>query len=172
MSIRLVRDVYLADNACVLGELELARNVSIWYGASVRGDVAKVILGENTNVQDNAVVHCDSGFANRIGANVTIGHGALVHGESIGDWSLVGMGAIILGHTRIGSHCIIAAGAVVPPATVVPDGMLVLGVPGKIARPINEKERQYLDWLAPHYINLAKLHYESPNNPRVAPWGA
>jgi carbonic anhydrase/acetyltransferase-like protein (isoleucine patch superfamily) len=172
MTLRLIRNVYLADTARVLGELDLAPNVNIWYGASVRGDVAKVFLGENTNVQDNAVVHCDSGVPNRIGANVTIGHGALVHGESIGDWTLIGMGAVVLGHTRIGSHCVVAAGAVVPPGTVVPDGMLILGVPGKVARPINDKERQYLDWLAPHYVQLAALHYQAPADPRIAPWGA
>ena len=172
MSIRLVKNVYLADTARVLGEVELARDVNIWYGASVRGDVAKVFVGASTNIQDNAVVHCDSGFPNTIGANVTIGHGALVHGEVVGDWTLIGMGAVVLGHTRIGSRCVVAAGAVVPPGTVVPDGMLIVGVPGRIARPINEKERQYLDWLAPHYVKLALLHQQSPDDPRIRPWEA
>ena len=172
MSIRLVNGVYLANSACVLGELELGPHVNIWHGASIRGDVAKVVIGAGSNVQDNAVIHCDNGCPNHIGANVTIGHGALVHGESIGDWSLIGMGAIVLGHSRIGSHCLVAAGAVVPPGTIVPDGMLIIGVPGKIARPINDKERAYLDWLAPHYVELAALHVREPNHPRIRPWGA
>jgi carbonic anhydrase/acetyltransferase-like protein (isoleucine patch superfamily) len=172
MSVQLLRGVYLADTARVLGEVELGPGASIWYGASVRGDVAKAVLGENTNVQDNAVVHCDSRCPNIIGANVTIGHGALVHGESVGDWTLIGMGAVVLGHTRIGSHCLIAAGAVVPPGTVVPDGMLVVGVPGRVVRPVNQEEHKYLDWLAPHYLRLAKLHHEAPDDPRIRPWAA
>jgi carbonic anhydrase/acetyltransferase-like protein (isoleucine patch superfamily) len=171
MTIRLVQNVYLADTARVLGAVELVAGVNIWYGASIRGDVAKVVIGANSNVQDNAVVHCDSGFPNVIGAHVTIGHGALVHGEAVGDQTLIGMGAVVLGHTRIGRRCVVAAGAVVPPGTVVPDEMLVLGVPGRIARPINDKERQYLDWLAPHYVKLAQLHHQSPADPRIVPWG-
>ena len=171
MAMRIVHSVFLADTARVLGEVTLAADVSIWYGVSIRGDVAPVTIGAGTNVQDNAVIHCDSDQPNHIGANVTIGHGAIVHGRSIGDGTLVGMGAVVLGGTRIGRRCLIAAGAVVPPGLEVPDEMVVMGVPGKIVRPTNEKEREYLQWLAPHYVKLARMHVEQPGHPRIKPWG-
>jgi carbonic anhydrase/acetyltransferase-like protein (isoleucine patch superfamily) len=168
---QLLHGVFLADSARVLGEIDLATGVNIWFGVSIRGDVAKVSIGRGTNVQDNAVVHCDSHVPNVIGADVTIGHGAIVHGVSVGDGSLIGMSATVLGGTRIGKRCLIAAGAVVPPGMEVPDDMVVMGVPGKIVRPTNEKERGYLAWLAPHYVELARLHVEKPDDPRVKRWG-
>ncbi len=168
---RFVRDVVLADTARVLGEVTLGPGVGVWYGAVIRGDVAAVSIGEGTNVQDNAVVHCDSGVPNRIGRHVSIGHGAIVHGAFVGDGSLIGMGAMVLGRTRIGAGCLIAAGAVLTPGMEVPDGMLAMGVPAKVVRPVNEQEKQYLAWLAPHYVELARLHAQSPDDPRVRPWG-
>ena len=170
MSIRSIAGVFLADTARVLGEVTLGNDVTVWYGAAVRGDVAAITIGDGTNVQDNAVIHCDSGVPNVIGANVTIGHGAIVHGKRVGDWSLIGMGATVLGQTEIGAGCLIAAGAVVPPGLVVPDGMVVMGVPGKIVRPTSEKEKAYMAWLAPHYVQLAKLHATEPNHPRFRAW--
>ncbi len=172
MAIQCVNRVYLADTARVLGEVELGEKVSLWYGVSVRGDVAQITIGRGTNVQDNAVIHCDSGLPNTIGSQVTIGHGAVVHGQSVGDGTLIGMGATVLGRTQIGRRCLIAAGALVPPGMVVPDGMAVIGVPGRIARQTTDQEKQYLDWLAPHYIELARLHHEQPADPRIRPWGA
>ncbi len=170
MSIREIEGVFLADSARVLGEVRLGKNVTVWYGAAVRGDVAAVTIGDGSNVQDNAVIHCDSGVPNTIGASVTIGHGAIVHGKSIGDGTLIGMGATVLGQTVIGKGCLIAAGAVVPPGLEVPDGMVVMGVPGKIVRPTSDKEKQYMAWLAPHYVELAKLHATEPDNPRIRAW--
>lgn len=172
MSIRHINGIYLADTARVLGAVHLEKDANLWYGVSIRGDVAKITVGQGTNIQDNAVVHCDSGVPNTIGNNVTIGHGAIVHGQFVGDDTLIGMGAKVLGRTRIGQRCLIAAGAVVAPGTEVPDEMLVLGVPGRIVRPIREKERQYLAWLGPHYVRLARLHHEEPDNPRIRPWTA
>ena len=171
MSIRHINGVYLADTARVLGEVQLGQDASVWYGVSIRGDVAKVTVGQGTNIQDNAVVHCDSGVSNTIGNHVTVGHGAIVHGQSVSDGTLIGMGAKVLGRTQIGQRCLIAAGAVVPPGTEVPDEMLVVGVPGRVIRPINEKERDYLAWLGPHYVRLARLHHEKPDDPRIRPWG-
>lgn len=165
-----IAGVYIADTARVLGEVELGPDVSVWYGVSIRGDVAPLSIGAGSNVQDNAVIHADSGKPNRIGSNVTIGHGAIVHGAEVGDGSLIGMGAKLLGGTKIGRGCLVAAGAVVPPGLDVPDGMVVMGVPAKVVRPVNDKEREYLAWLAPHYVKLAKLHHEQPNDPRVVPW--
>jgi carbonic anhydrase/acetyltransferase-like protein (isoleucine patch superfamily) len=170
MTLRCVDGVYLADTARMLGEVTAERDVNLWYGAVVRGDVAAITLGQQTNVQDNAVIHCDTDAPNAIGPRVTIGHGAVVHGRSVGQGTLIGMHATVLGGSVIGAHCLIAAGALVPPGLEVPDGMLVRGVPGKIARPITDDERQYLDWLAPHYVQLARHHVESPKAPTVRPW--
>lgn len=159
--------IYLADTARVVGDVRLSRGVSVWYGAVIRGDVAPIVIGERSNVQDNAVIHCDHLYANVIGRDVIIGHSAVVHGESIGDNTLIGIGAKVLGRTRIGSGCLIAAGAVVPPGLVVPDGAVVMGVPGKVVRDVNDADRAYLAKLPGHYEALAKRHAESPNDPRV-----
>jgi len=170
MSMKCIEGVYLADTARVRGEVTMAPGVNLWDGAAIRGDVAAVTIGEMTNVQDNAVIHCDAGIPNVIGARVTIGHSAVVHGAEIGDDTLIGMGAVVLGRTKIGSGCLIAAGAVVPPGFEVPDGMMVMGVPGKIVRETNDGEKKYIAHLPPHYVELAKLHAESPDDPRVVIW--
>ena len=109
-------------------------------------------------MQDGACIHCDTDVPNVIGDDVTIGHGAIVHGKSVGAGSLIGMGAKVLGQTTIGRGCLIAAGAVVPPGLDVPDGMVVMGVPGKIVRPVRDQERQYMRWLAPHYVEIAQKY--------------
>src|SRR6478609_1049744 len=126
---------FLASTSVVVGEVDIGELASFWFGAVVRGDVAPVTIGRRVNVQDNAVVHCDSGVPNVIEDDVTIGHSAVVHGAFIGKGSLVGMSATVLGRSRIGSECLVAAGAVVPPGLQVPDRMVVIGVPGKIVRP-------------------------------------
>ncbi len=162
--------VYVADSARVMGDVALGESVSVWYGAVVRGDVAAIRIGPGSNVQDNAVVHCDSGHANVIGANVTIGHTAVVHGRSVGDGSLIGMHATVLGGVVLGKRCLVAAGAVVPPGLEVPDDHVVMGVPGKVVRETRDKEREYMTWLAAHYQELARLHAGSPDDPRVAVW--
>lgn len=170
MSLRCVADrCYLADTARVLGQVELEADVSIWYGAVVRGDVAPIRIGQGTNIQDNAVIHCDSGVPNHIGRHVTIGHGAVVHGRSVGDGTLIGIHATVLGQSVIGRGCLIAAGALVPPGMEVPDGMVVMGVPGRIVRPVTEEEKKYLQWLAPHYVELARLHAQQPTDARTRP---
>jgi len=161
---------YIADTARVMGEVELGTDVSVWYGALIRGDVAKIIIGQGTNIQDNATVHCDHGKPNIIGKHVTIGHNAVVHGQSIGDGSLIGMHATVLGGTTIGKNCLIAAGAVVPPGLEVPDGSVVMGVPGKVRRDTTDQEKEYLQFLPPHYVKLAQRHCREPNDPRVKQW--
>jgi len=149
---------FLADTARVTGDVSLGLEVSVWYGAAVRGDVADITIGAGSNVQDNVTVHCDSGKPNAIGAHVSIGHNAVVHGRSVGDGTLIGMGAIVMGETVIGKGCLIAAGALVPPGLTVPDGHVVMGVPGRVVREVSEEEREYLKWLAPHYVALAKRY--------------
>jgi carbonic anhydrase/acetyltransferase-like protein (isoleucine patch superfamily) len=110
------------------------------------------------NVQDGSVIHCDSGLPNIIGDDVTIGHRAVVHGGSVGAGTLIGMGAVVLSRSKIGRECLIAAGAVVPPGMEVPDRMLVAGVPGKIVRPVTEKDLAYMRWLTVHYVELAERY--------------
>lgn len=170
MSFKLIQGVYLADTARVLGEVHLGADVSVWYGASIRGDVAKITIGAGSNVQDCAVIHCDSGKPNTIGERVVIGHSAVVHGAQVGDDSLIGMGAIVLGGAKIGKGCLIAAGCVVPPNSVIPDGSMVVGVPGKVARPVSEKEKQYLAWLPGHYMDLVRQYVAHPEAARFRAW--
>jgi carbonic anhydrase/acetyltransferase-like protein (isoleucine patch superfamily) len=149
---------YLAHNATVVGDVNIGESASFWFGAVVRGDVAPVTIGRRVNVQDGAVVHCDSGFPNVVEDDVTIGHGAIVHGVHVGRGSLIGMGAVLLGRSRVGTECLIAAGAVVPPGLEVPNRMAVMGVPGKIVRPVKDEELKYMRWLSEHYVALAEKH--------------
>ena len=150
--------VFIASNAIVLGDVSVGEASSFWFGVVVRGDVAAVRIGRRVNVQDGSIIHCDSGVPNEIGDDVTIGHRATVHGMSVGSGTLIGMSATLLGRTKIGSECLIAAGAVVPPGLVVPDRMLVMGVPGRIVRQVNEEELKYMRWLSGHYVKLAEKH--------------
>ena len=163
---------YLADTARVTGEVVLGDDVSVWPSAVIRGDVAKVTIGARTNIQDNATVHCDSGKPNTIGEAVTIGHNAVVHGVSVGDGSLIGMHATVLGGTVIGNRCLVAAGALVPPGLEVPDDHVVMGVPGRVMRETNDEEKKYLGWLADHYVALAKRYQETPDDPRLREYGS
>ena len=158
VSFRESNGVYLADTARVVGDVTIGDGSSLWYGAVVRGDVAAVTIGQRCNVQDNATIHCDAGRPNVLGDRVSVGHNAVVHGVAVGDGSLVGMGARLLGGSVVGRGCLIAAGAVVPPGLTVPDGMLAVGVPARVTRPVSDKERAYLQWLPTHYAELAKQH--------------
>jgi len=155
---RTALNLFLTHNATVAGEVEAGELTSFWFNAVVRGDVAKVTIGRRVNVQDAAVIHCDTGVPNVIEDDVTIGHGAIVHGMFVGQGSLIGMGATLLGRTKIGRECLVAAGAVVPPGLEVPDRMCVMGVPGRIVRPVTEKELEYMRWLPPHYVELAERY--------------
>lgn len=132
--------VFVAKGAVVLGDVTVAKDCSIWYNATVRCTEAPITIGEGSNVQDNAVIHVAHGYPTTIGSYVTIGHGAIVHGCSIGDNALIGMGAIILNGAKIGKNCIIAAGALIPQNKVIPDNSLVMGSPGKIIRQVTDEE--------------------------------
>jgi carbonic anhydrase/acetyltransferase-like protein (isoleucine patch superfamily) len=149
---------FVAPSAVIVGDVQIAELCSFWFGAVVRGDVAPVRIGRAVNVQDNCVIHCDSGIENVIEDRVTIGHGAIVHGMLVGEGSLIGMGAKVLGKTKIGKECLIAAGAVVSPGMEVPDKMVVMGVPAKVVRPVREAEFAYMQWLSDHYVRLAETY--------------
>ncbi len=145
---------YLAYNATVTGEVRFGAESSVWFGAVVRGDVAPVTIGQRVNIQDGAIVHCDTGFANIIEDDVSIGHRAVVHGERVGRGTLIGMGAVLLGHSSIGEECLIAAGAVVAPGSQIPDRALLMGIPAKVMRTVSEQEFEYLRWVSRRYVDL------------------
>jgi carbonic anhydrase/acetyltransferase-like protein (isoleucine patch superfamily) len=149
---------FVAHNATVVGEVTIGELASFWFNAVVRGDVAPVTIGRRVNVQDGVVVHCDTDVPNVIEDDVTIGHGAIVHGTFVGKGSLIGMGSTLLSRTQIGRECLVAAGAVVPPGLNVPDRMLVMGVPGKIVRPVTDRDLEYMRWLTDHYVELAERY--------------
>jgi len=153
---------FQATNATICGDVTLGDDVSIWFGATIRGDVAPIHIGRRTNIQELACLHCDDGVTLDIGEEVTIGHGAVVHCASVGDGTLIGMKAVVLNDCKIGKNCLIAAGAVVSPGTVVPDGMVVMGVPGKVCRQVREKELEYIRNNMAHYVELAHDHAEHP----------
>ena len=149
---------FVAANATVLGDVVLGQDSSIWYGAVLRGDDGTLTIGENSNVQDNAVLHCDAGGAVTLGKNVTVGHSALVHGCTVGDGSLIGMHATLLNHCVVGRNCIIGAGALVPEGMVIPDGSVAVGVPAKIIKQVSEAQVQANLQNAAHYVEHGKVH--------------
>ena len=134
------KDVFIAPDADVLDDVTLGNNVSIWYHAVVRGDRNSIIIGDNSNIQDNAVVHVSTVDPVVIGKGVTVGHSAIVHGCEIGDNTLVGMGAIVMNGAKVGTNCIIGAGALVTEGKEIPDGSLVVGVPGKIIGQVSDEQ--------------------------------
>lgn len=131
---------FIAPGAVVLGDVTVGEDVGIWYHATVRGDRGPVVIGRGSNIQDNAVVHLDSRFPVTIGENVTVGHSAIVHGCTVGDNTLIGMGAILMNGAHIGKNCIIGAGALVTQGMEVPDNSLAVGSPAKIKREVTEEE--------------------------------
>ena len=132
--------VFVAKGAVVIGDVTIEKDCSIWYNATIRCTEAPITIGEGSNVQDNAVIHVSHNCPVTIGSHVTIGHGAIIHGCTIEDNALIGMGAIILNGAKIGKNCIIAAGALVPQNKIIPDNSLVMGSPGKIIRQVTEDE--------------------------------
>lgn len=170
MSMRRVGEAYVADTARVMGQVTLGRDVSLWYGVVVRGDIAAISVGEATNVQDGSILHCDTGEPLVVGAQVSIGHAAVVHCASVGDGTLIGIASRVLAGARVGRGCLVAAGAVVPPRMVVPDGMVVMGVPGKVVRRLSDKERAYVAAIPPEYVALARHHVEHPDAANVRAW--
>lgn len=152
------KNTYIAPGAAVLGDVVLGDRASVWFNAVIRADKRRIIIGEDTNVQDNCVIHVETNTDVTIGNGVSIGHGAIVHGCTIGDNTLVGMGAIILNHAVIGKNCIIGAGALVTEGTVVPDNSVVIGQPGRVRRQVTSEEIAGNAENAVHYIEKAELY--------------
>ena len=151
-------EYWIAPNASVIGDVVIKKNASVWFGAVLRGDTETLILGEGSNVQDNSVLHADPGFPLVVGADVTIGHMAMIHGATIGDGSLIGIGAILLNGAQIGRNCIIGAGALVTEGKVIPDDSLALGSPARVVRRITEAERAMLAGSARRYVENWKRY--------------
>ena len=145
-------DYFVAESASVIGSVILENNASIWFNVVVRGDNDIIHIGENSNVQDSAVLHTDPGIGLIIGKNVTVGHQAMLHGCTIGDNSLIGMNAVILNRARIGKNCLIGANTLIPEGREIPDGSLVMGSPGKVARTLTAEEQDQLGKSAQSYV--------------------
>lgn len=154
-------DAWLAPTAAVIGRATVEAGASLFYGAVVRADMDTVVLGAGSNLQDNVVVHTDYGFPTVIGAGVSVGHAAVVHGCTIEDDCLIGMNATVLNGARIGAGSLVAAGTVVLEGTVVPPGSLVAGVPGKVRRALTDAEREKVVTNARIYLELAARHREA-----------
>jgi carbonic anhydrase/acetyltransferase-like protein (isoleucine patch superfamily) len=145
-------EYWIAPGAAVIGDVRLGANVGIWFGAVLRGDNEPVVIGEGTNIQEHSIFHTDHGFPLTVGKGCTIGHRAILHGCTIGDNVLVGMGATVLNGARIGNDCLIGAGAIVTEGKEIPPGSLVLGIPAKVVRPLSPDEIGRNRWAAAHYV--------------------
>jgi carbonic anhydrase/acetyltransferase-like protein (isoleucine patch superfamily) len=152
------RDVFIAPGATVLGDVTLGDYSSVWFGAVLRGDINRIVVGQRCNIQDNAVVHLADRFPCVLGNDVSVGHSAVVHACTVEDQVLVGIGAVILDGAVIGAQCIVGARALVPPAMKVPPGSLVVGAPAKVARQLTAKEKSELKDLAEKYVKVAAYY--------------
>lgn len=150
--VRIEGEVYVAPSASVIGSVVLKRGSSVWFNAVLRGDSDELIIGEETNIQDCAVLHTDPGIPLRLGRGVTVGHHATVHGCEVGDYSLIGINAVILNDAKIGKYCKIGANALVTQRQVIPDYSLVLGSPGKIVRQLDPESARTLERSAAGYV--------------------
>ncbi len=152
--------IVICPGAQVIGEVEMGSDVSIWHGAVVRGDTDSITIGNNSNVQDNCVVHCTKGFPVKIGDNVSVGHGAVVHGCVLEDNVLIGMNATVLNGAHIGKNSIVGAGAVVSEGKEFPEGSLILGVPAKKVKDLTPTQVNHIQENADNYVKLSKQYKE------------
>lgn len=157
-------DAFVAPGAVIVGSVTLESRVSIWYHAVLRGDASTIVLGEDSNLQDGCVIHADPGFPVLVGKRVTIGHRAVIHGATIDDDVLVGMGAIIMNGAHIHSGSIVAAGALVPQGVDVPAGSLIAGVPGKVMRAATTRDAASITHGSDHYVELSGNHRDALQN--------
>lgn len=153
--------VFIAPSADIVGNVELRESSSVWYTAVLRADLDPIVLGERSNLQDGVIVHTDEGFPATIGAGVSVGHRAVLHGCTIEDDCLIGMGSVVLNGAVVGTGSLIAAGAVVPEGAVIPPRSLVAGVPGKVRRELTDEDVERIRANAATYLDLARRHVEA-----------
>jgi carbonic anhydrase/acetyltransferase-like protein (isoleucine patch superfamily) len=146
-------NVFISETASIIGDVKIGKNCSIWYNAVLRGDGEAIVIGDNSNIQDGVVLHGD--YITKIGNNVTVGHKALVHGATVGDNTLIGMGAIVLDNAVIGANSIVAAGSVVTSGKTFPDGVLLMGIPAKVARELTKVDIEGNKSSAKWYVDTA-----------------
>ena len=158
--VKLPKSYFIADSAAVIGNVALGNDVSIWFNVVIRGDSELIVIGEASNIQDGAVIHTDPGYPMTLGKGVTVGHKAMLHGCTVGDYSLVGINAVVLNGAKIGSHCIIGANALVTENMEVPDGSLVMGTPAKIKRQLSFEQQNGLELQAQHYVRNGRRFRE------------
>ena len=157
VSPRIAAGAFVAPNATVIGDVVLAEGASVWFGAVLRADIGPIRIGARSNVQDLCCIHLTEGFSTtEVGADVTIGHGAILHGCKVGDGCLIGMGSVILDNAEIGAGSVIAAGSVVPPRRRIPPGSMVMGNPGKVVRAVTAEEARLGPDGAAHYVENAR----------------
>ncbi|PTU75512.1 gamma carbonic anhydrase family protein [Pseudomonas mangrovi] len=149
---------WIAPNASLVGKVRLEAGASVWFNAVLRGDNELIHIGENANVQDGSVLHTDMGFPLSVGKGVTIGHKVMLHGCSIGEYSLIGINAVVLNGAKIGKYCIIGANALIAEGKEIPDGSLVMGSPGKVVRQLSEQQMKMLEASAAHYVHNAQRY--------------
>ncbi|MFF4515132.1 gamma carbonic anhydrase family protein [Streptomyces mirabilis] len=154
-------EAFTAPTSVVIGDVTLHAGASVWYGAVLRADFGPIVIGADSNIQDNCTLHVDPGFPITVGERVSVGHNAVLHGATVEDDCLIGMGATVLNGAVIGAGSLVAAQALVPQGMRVPPGSLVAGVPAKVKRPLTEEERQGLTLNGTFYVDLAKTHKEA-----------
>jgi len=145
---------YVAHSADIIGNVVLGNDVSVWHNSVIRGDFNSIVVEDSSNIQDNSVLHVDSNEPLHIGTNTTIGHGCIIHGCTIGNSCLIGMGSLIMNRAMIGSNCIIGAGTLITQDTKIPDNSIVLGRPGKISKQISQSDLEYINSNAKAYVAL------------------
>ena len=151
-------DSWIAPNAIIIGKVKLEKNSSIWFNAVLRGDIEKIVIGENSNIQDGSILHTDPGYPLTVGKGVTVGHMVMLHGCEISDDTLIGIGSTILNKAKIGKNCIIGANTLVTENKTIPDNSLVLGSPGKVIRKVTDDEIKVIRENAKHYVKNSKRY--------------
>lgn len=152
---------FVAPTAQLIGSVRVEPQASLWFNVVVRADNDLIVIGPETNIQDASVLHTDAGIEMRIGRGVTVGHKVMLHGCTIGDYSLIGMGAVILNNAKIGKHCLIGAGALITEGKEIPDGSVVMGAPGKVVKQVSDVQRMILEGSAAHYVQNAARYKAS-----------
>jgi carbonic anhydrase/acetyltransferase-like protein (isoleucine patch superfamily) len=164
---RAIQDYYVANNAIVTGDVVLSAGVNIWFGAILRGDLARIALGPRVNLQDGCIVHTDGGCPQTIEEGVVVGHRSVLHGRFIGRDTLVGMGALLLSDCEIGAECLIAAGSLITEKRRIPPRSLVMGVPGRVVREVSDEDLRRTHAISAHYLELAQRYAHGSFPP---PW--